>query len=303
MSINLNGLTTEQVNEKTKNIDQMSSLDIVTLMNEEDKKVAEAINQLLPEISLAVDSIVKQLQDGGRLFYIGAGTSGRLGVLDASECPPTFCSPPELVQGIIAGGDYALRFAVEGAEDDKEQGRKDLEERQLTSKDVVVGIAASGRTPYVVGALEYAGQLGAVTIAVSCNGNSVIGQYAVHKLEAIVGPEILTGSTRLKSGTAQKLILNMLSTATMIKLGKVYGNLMVDLNASNEKLLERAKNMVVNVTGVSNDKAIEVLHETNQRVKPAIVMIEAGVSFKKATEAIDQADGFVREAITIAKKG
>ncbi len=303
MKVNLTSLMTEQMNEKTSRIDQLSTIEMVTLMNEEDRTVAEAVNKVLPQVAAAVEAIYQSFKNGGRLFYIGAGTSGRLGVLDASECPPTFCTPAEMVQALIAGGERAILVAVEGAEDDQSLGAEDLRNRQLHEKDVVVGIAASGRTPYVIGALAYAKKLGAATIALSCNDNAVISQYADYKIEAVVGPEILTGSTRLKAATAQKMILNMLTTTSMIKLGKVYGNLMVDLNASNDKLVERARNMVTNVTNVTYEKAIEVLNETNQKVKPAIVMIKAGVSFDKAVEAISAAEGFVREAIDIAKKG
>ncbi|WP_042459493.1 N-acetylmuramic acid 6-phosphate etherase [Neobacillus dielmonensis] len=301
--MNITTLTTEQRNERSRNIDQLSTLEIIQLMNHEDSTVAAAVGVALPQIEAAIEAIVGALQRKGRLFYVGAGTSGRLGVLDAAECPPTFCTPPEQVQAIIAGGEQAMFIAVEGAEDDLEQGAKDLESRGFTSSDVVVGIAASGRTPYVIGALEYARKLGAVTISLACNQNAEISKHADHKMEVVVGPEVLSGSTRLKSATAQKMILNMLSTTTMIKLGKIYDNLMVDLHASNIKLVERAKRIVMEITGVSYEEAEETLNKTNQKVKPAIVMIMAGVSVEKANDAIQQANGFTRQAVELAKEG
>lgn len=300
MQENLSSLMTEQINNRTENIDQFSTMEIIKLMNEEDRTVADAVQLVLPEIKVAIDSVYQSLKSGGRLFYIGAGTSGRLGVLDASECPPTFLTPPEMVQAIIAGGESAILTAVEGAEDSYEAGAKDLKQRKLESADVVIGLAASGRTPYVVGALKYARELGAETVALSCNLDSDISKYAKNKIEVLVGPEVLTGSTRLKAATAQKMILNMITTATMIKLGKVYGNLMIDLKASNGKLVERARNMVTTITNVNYDKAEEVLNITDQRVKPAIVMIEGNVSYEEASNLINEADGFVRKAIKLA---
>lgn len=303
MNVNLTALTTEQRNQRSRNIDQLSTHEIINLMNNEDSTVTEAIQAALPQIEGAIDAIYHSLKNNGRLFYIGAGTSGRLGVLDAAECPPTFCTPPELVQAIIAGGETAMFTAVEGAEDDLEGGAKDLESRGFTESDVVVGIAASGRTPYVIGALKYARSLGAVTVALACNQNAEISKYADHKIEVVVGPEILSGSTRLKAATAQKMVLNMLTTTTMIKLGKVYDNLMVDLHASNIKLVERAKRIVMDIAGVTYEQAEEALSQTNQKVKPAIVMLAAGVSVEKANEAIWKADGFTRQAIKLAKAG
>ncbi|WP_462410675.1 N-acetylmuramic acid 6-phosphate etherase [Neobacillus sp. Marseille-QA0830] len=303
MNVNITSLTTEQRNERSRNIDQLSTLEMIELMNQEDSTVATAVEAALPQIGTAIDAIYQALKNNGRLFYVGAGTSGRLGVLDAAECPPTFCTPPELVQAIIAGGEQAMFTAVEGAEDNQEQGAKDLESRGFRQSDVVVGIAASGRTPYVIGALQYARQLGAFTISLSCNANAEMSQYADHKIEVVVGPEVLSGSTRLKSATAQKMVLNMLSTATMIKLGKIYDNLMVDLNASNLKLVERAKRIVMEITGVPYQEAEEALKKTNQKVKPAIVMLTAGVSVEKAYELLGQADGFTRKAIELAKEG
>lgn len=303
MKVNLSTLMTEQTNNRSNNIDQLSTLEIIELMNDEDYSVAASVKKVLPLISVGIELIYTALSNGGRLFYIGAGTSGRIGVLDASECPPTFCTPPELIQGIIAGGNTAMFTAVEGAEDNRENGAKDLQDRQLKDMDIVVGIAASGRTPYVIGALEYARSIGAKTIALSCNEQAEISHYADLGIEVIVGPEILTGSTRLKSATAQKMVLNMFTTATMIKLGKVYGNLMVDLNPSNIKLIERARNIVKNITGVSYTEAANILNKTDQKVKPAIVMLLGGVSFDKAKHLLDATNGFVHEAIEKAKGG
>ncbi len=294
-------LTTEQVNDKTKIIDQLTTKEIVGLMNEEDKTVALAVEKILPDITTSIDCIYEALKKGGRLFYVGAGTSGRLGVLDASECPPTFRTPPELVHGIIAGGKGAMFLAVEGAEDNEVQGATDLKTADFCKEDVVVGIAASGRTPYVIGSLKYARSIGAKTIALSCNKNAEISKVADHRMEVVVGPEILTGSTRLKSATAHKMILNMLTTTTMIKLGKVYQNLMVDLNASNEKLMERARNIIMQITDVSYEEAHSTLQKTNWEVKPAIVMIESSVDFEQAKSCIEQAEGSVRKAIEYGK--
>lgn len=295
-------LTTEQVNEKSRNIDRMSTIEIVQLMNAEDQKVIDAVNQEIPNIAKAVEFIYEAIQKGGRLFYIGAGTSGRLGILDAAECPPTFHTPPEMVQGIIAGGEEAVFVAVEGAEDDKEAGKKDLQARSLTKNDVVVGIAASGRTPYVLGALEYANSIGAMTIGLTSNRNVPISRVAKHTIEVVVGPEVITGSTRLKAATAHKMVLNMFSTISMIKLGKTYENLMVDVNATNEKLVQRAHNIVMSVTGVTYEEAEKVLKETNLKVKPAIVMLEANVSYSEALDYLKKANGFIREAIELARK-
>ncbi|WP_230200221.1 N-acetylmuramic acid 6-phosphate etherase [Bacillus niameyensis] len=301
MNINLSKLTTEQVNENTRNIDKMSTMDIIQLMNKEDQKVIDAVNRELPKISQVIDLIHQSFRRGGRLFYIGAGTSGRLGILDAAECPPTFCAPPEMVQGIMAGGKEAVFEAVEGAEDDKDAGKLDLEARKLTDIDIVVGIAASGRTPYVIGGLEFANSIGAATVALSCNEGTPIGKEANISIETVVGPEVLTGSTRLKAASAHKMVLNMFTTASMIKLGKTYENLMIDLNPSNEKLVERAHNMLMTITGATSEEAEEALQITNLRVKPAIVMLKADVSYEKALEKIDKANGFVREAINLAR--
>lgn len=303
LKVNITSLTTEQRNQRSLNIDQLTTSQIIGMMNEEDETVSRAVRKVLPQIDKAIEAIYATLKQSGRLFYIGAGTSGRLGVLDAAECPPTFCTPPDMVQAIMAGGESAMFTAVEGAEDDLDGGAKDLEKRGFTKNDILVGIAASGRTPYVIGALKYAQNLGAITVSLACNENAEISKYAHHSIEVIVGPEILSGSTRLKSATAQKMILNMLSTTAMIKLGKVYGNLMVDLHASNLKLIERARRIVMDVTGITYQEAEVILNQTNQKVKPAIVMALAGVSLEKANEVIDRANGFTRKAIEFANEG
>lgn len=301
MSVDLSNLTTEQRNDDSMQIDQLSTLEVLDLINKEDRTVAEAVQHVLPQIGAAVEAIYHSLKNGGRLFYIGAGTSGRLGVIDAAECPPTFSTEPNLVQAIIAGGEKALLVAVEGAEDSMELGASDLQQLNFSKEDVVVGIAASGRTPYVIGALEYAKSIGAETISLSCNRNSDISKIANYQIEVIVGPEVLTGSTRMKAATAQKMVLNMLSTTVMIKLGKVYENLMVDVKASNQKLIERAKNIVMTVTKADEKMACTILEKTNYEVKPAIVMIKANVPYEEAIKAIDLADGMVRKAINLAR--
>jgi N-acetylmuramic acid 6-phosphate etherase len=300
LKVDLSALITEQVNQKSKNLDELSTVEILRLMNDEDRTVADVVREVIPQIEHAIESIHGVLLNGGRLFYIGAGSSGRLGVLDASECPPTFQTPPELVQSVMAGGAGAIFAAVEGAEDNPELAVKDLQDRQLTSQDAVVGISASGRTPYVVGALSYAKQVGAVTVALACNEGSLIGSIAEHRIEVVVGPEILMGSTRLKAATAQKLVLNMISTTSMVKLGKVYQNLMVDLNANNQKLIDRARRIVMMVTGKTYAAAKKVLDRTGQKVKPAIVMIEADVTYEIAMEVISTSEGYVRQAIELA---
>ncbi len=279
------------------NLDQMTPLEIVTAMNREDRKVPEAVEKCLPQIAELVSAVEKAFMEGGRLFYMGAGTSGRLGVLDASECPPTYGVPAEMVVGLIAGGDIALRNPVEGAEDDRTLGRKDLEERNLTAKDVVVGIAASGRTPYVLGGFEYAKSLGCMTAAVSCNVGSAIGQAADIAIEAEVGPEVLTGSTRLKSGTAQKMILNMITTASMVRIGKAYQNLMIDVVQSNEKLHTRAENIAMDATGVSREEARRAIDEAGGSVKLAVTMLLAECDVETARGLLEKSRGHVREAI------
>lgn len=279
----------------------MSTIDILSVINDEDRKVALAVQKVLPQIEQTVEATVQSFKKGGRLFYIGAGTSGRIGILDAVECPPTFSTNPELVQGIIAGGKDAIEVAVEGAEDDADLGKKDLSDRNLTDRDIVIGIAASGRTPYVIGALKYAQEIGATTVSLTSNEKAIISEYADIVIEVVTGPEVITGSTRLKAATAHKMILNMISTTSMIKMGKVYENLMVDVSISNIKLKERAINIIRTVTDVSYDVAKETLEKSNHEVKPAIVMIEGNVAYEKAISLIDQADGYVRKAIELAK--
>ncbi|WP_413375422.1 N-acetylmuramic acid 6-phosphate etherase [Alkalihalobacillus sp. 1P02AB] len=302
MELDLSGLTTEKRNEQTLNIDQLSTLEVLTLMNKEDETVALAVRKCLPTIEQATNVIYEAMKKGGRLFYVGAGTSGRLGVIDASECPPTFRTEPGLVQGIMAGGEKAITTAVEGIEDRPEEGKRDLENAHFGVDDVVVGIAASGRTPYVIGAIEYAASLGAKTIALTANTNSELSEVAECAIEVSVGPEVLTGSTRLKAATAHKMVLNMLSTTTMIKLGKVYENLMVDLNASNLKLKERAKNIVMNATGASEKKAGSTLMKANNDVKVAIVMLRGNVGYEEALTLLQQGNGFVRKAIELTQR-
>jgi N-acetylmuramic acid 6-phosphate etherase len=290
-------MTTETRNPNTMNLDEMSSLEIITVMNEEDANVPKAIKNVLPKIAQAVDWVKEAFLSGGRLIYMGAGTSGRLGVLDASECPPTFGVSPDMVVGIIAGGDTALRNAAEGAEDDYAQGQKDLMDIGLKENDVVVGIAASGRTPYVIGGLDYAKSIGSHRISVVCNLNSEMAAASELAIEVIPGPEVLTGSTRLKAGTAQKLVLNMISTAAMVGIGKAYENLMVDVVPSNKKLDVRAEKIVMEATGVNKDEARKYIDEASGNVKTAIVMILAGYSFEEASKKLKECNGHVRIAI------
>ncbi|MEW9121553.1 MAG: N-acetylmuramic acid 6-phosphate etherase [Thermotaleaceae bacterium] len=295
------GMITEQINRNTVDIDSMSIREIVTCINNEDKTVAYAVEKVIPQISDAVELTVSALKRGGRMLFIGAGTSGRLGVLDASECPPTFNTDPELVKGIIAGGDVALRKAVEGIEDHEEAAVKDLKKEALDHKDVVIGIAASGRTPYVIGGLKYAKEIGAKAIGISCNPQSKILKYSDVIIEVIVGPEVISGSTRLKSGTAQKMILNILSTTTMIKLGKTYKNLMVDLQTSNHKLKERAIRILKEVTQNNDEyQAIAMLEKTDWNVKEAIVLWESGCSIAEVRNYLKESEGFVNKAIELA---
>lgn len=293
----LEHLTTECRNEKTMRLDEMKMLDLLEVMNEEDRKVAYCVQNEIPQIAKAVEMIVAAMKHGGRLIYMGAGTSGRIGLLDAVECPPTFNTDPSEVIGLIAGGESAFIKAVEGAEDSFTLSIEDLKEIQLTNKDVVVGIAASGRTPYVIAGLNYAKQLGAGTVSISCNKGSEIGKIATIAIEVVNGPEVLTGSTRLKAGTAQKLVCNMLSTASMVGVGKVYGNLMVDLQLTNEKLVERAKRIIMDATECSYEMAEEYLVKANKQPKVAIVMILTNVSYEEAVDRLKAAEGFIRKAI------
>ncbi|KFX19272.1 N-acetylmuramic acid 6-phosphate etherase [Pectobacterium betavasculorum] len=296
-NLNLGKLVSETRNPATMTLDQFSTLEMMRVFNQEDRKVPEAIAQVLPAIAEAVDLATVSLQEGGRLIYLGAGTSGRLGVLDASECPPTFGVPHGLVIGLIAGGPGALLKAVEGAEDDPALGAADLEALSLTAVDMVIGLAASGRTPYVIGALRYARDVGCRTAAISCNPHSPIAQEAQVAISPVVGPEALTGSTRLKSGTAQKLVLNMISTGVMVKLGKVYQNLMVDVKATNVKLLDRACRIVVEATGAELDKARQALAQSDNDVKPAILMLLANIDVETARERLKKHNGYLREAL------
>lgn len=293
----LERLVSEDRNPKTMDIDLLPTIEILRKINDEDSGVPAAVEKVIPEIAAAVDRIVSAFQKGARLVYIGAGTSGRLGVLDASECPPTFGVPEDMVLGLIAGGPKALMRAAEGAEDDPQQGMKALQDIKLTADDVVVGIAVSGRTPYVIGGLTYARQVGATTVALSCNPRSTIAGIADIAISPFVGPEVLAGSTRLKSGTAQKLVLNMLTTAGMIRIGKSYQNLMVDLNPSNKKLVARAVGIVMQTTGCTAQQARQALDQTGKDVKLAILVTITGMSVKEARQALDNAGGFLRKAI------
>ena len=293
----LSTLITEQRNPNSMNVDSLSALEIVQLMNDEDKQVPLAIEKCLPQIAQAAECIVAAFQQGGRLVYIGAGTSGRLGVLDASECPPTFGVSPEMVKGIIAGGERALRHPIEGAEDSKTQAVVDLQTIQFSSKDVLVGIAASGRTPYVIGALEYAKSLGSVTVSIASNPNSAMANIVDIAIDTVVGPEVLTGSSRLKSGTAQKLVLNMLTTASMILMGKCYQNLMVDVQASNEKLKARAIRIVMQATDCDKALAEETLKQADQNAKLAIMMILSGLDRAQAEALLEKHHGKLQLAL------
>lgn len=290
-------LVSEGRNPNTMGIDLMPTLDILQTINAEDRTVPEAVGRVIPDIARAVDAIVAAFGKGGRLVYAGAGTSGRLGVLDASECPPTFGVPSGMVVGLIAGGPEALVSATEGAEDRAEDGAADLRGIGLTDRDVLVGIAVSGRTPYVIGALDHARSVGAVTVALSCNPAAVIARIADIAISPVVGPEVLTGSTRLKSGTAQKLVLNMLTTASMIRIGKTYENLMVDLHASNSKLLARAVSIVMQATDCTTQEAEQALERTGNDVKLAILVTLTGKDVEEARAALSGAGGFLRRAI------
>ena len=300
--LDLNLLDTEGINENSMEIDSMSTLDILKTINEEDKKVALTIEEVLPDIEKAIEAIYSKVKNEGRIVYIGAGTSGRLGVLDASECPPTFGVEPAMVTGIIAGGVKALYSAIEGAEDDADQAIRDLEAISFSKNDVLVGLAASGRTPYVLRALEYANDLGSVTVSISCVRQAKISAVAKFPIEAVVGSEIVTGSTRMKAGTAQKLILNMISTTIMIKLGKVYGNLMVDVKATNEKLKIRAKNIIEMTTGLEGDEAQKIYEESGFSVKNAIVMEKTGLGKDEALNLLNENEGRISNVLRKYKK-
>lgn len=289
--------STESRNPATTDLDTLSTLDVVRVMNAEDHRVADAVEKALPAIARAVDLIVDSFERGGRLVYVGAGTSGRLGVLDASECPPTFGAPATQVVGLIAGGRGAMFQAVEGAEDDEALGRADLEAIDVTDADTVVGIAASGGTPYVQGALRYATSVGAHTVSIACNPGATISGLASVAIEVDNGPEVLTGSTRLKAGTSQKMILNMLSTAAMVKIGKVYGNLMVDVSPTNTKLNARAVRIVCAATDCTPDEASAALAASGQHAKTAIVMILCGLDAAAARARLEAGGGFIRTAI------
>lgn len=299
MGLTLDNLLTEARNPQTMELDSMTPLEIVTAMNREDARVPESIRPQLPNVARCVAWATEAIRSGGRLIYMGAGTSGRLGVLDAVECPPTFGVSPDVVVGLIAGGEGAFVKAVEGAEDSRELGKADLEAIGLTPKDLVVGIAASGRTPYVLGGLAYANSLGCKTAAISCNPGSALGKEARLAIEVAPGPECLTGSTRLKAGTAQKLILNMISTATMVGCGKAYSNLMVDVMQTNEKLVVRAQNIVMEATGVSRDSAKEAIALAGGSCKLAVTMILADCTVEEAKERLERCGGSVRQAIAL----
>jgi N-acetylmuramic acid 6-phosphate etherase len=295
--MDLTKLATEKRNPDTINIDELSTLEVVQKIHEADLGVASCITPVLSEISMVAEKVVEAFETGGRLIYIGAGTSGRLGVLDASECPPTYGTDPNLVVGLIAGGDYALQHAIEGAEDDSELGRKDLQKINVTKKDVVVAIAASGRTPYCLGAMEYAKNQGAFTAAVVCSLHSPMENAADTSITVVTGPEVVTGSTRMKAGTAQKLVLNMISTTSMIKWGKVYSNLMVDVQPTNAKLKQRAKNIIIEAAGVSEKEAEQALKEQDGNTKAAIFQLVTGVSPDEAKTHLEQQNGRLKEAI------
>lgn len=293
--VSIENLTTERQNPQTLHLDELSIREACRLMNEEDAQVAKAVGEELPSIEKVIEKVIEAFRKGGRLIYIGAGTSGRLGVLDAAECVPTFGVEPTMVVGLIAGGKKAMLTAVEGAEDSLDLAEEELRQIQLAKNDVVIGIAASGRTPYVIGGLRYAQDVGAVTCSLSCNKEALISKEAQLAIEVDCGPEFLTGSTRLKAGTAQKLILNMISTISMIGIGKVYGNLMVDVQPTNQKLVERAKRIIMSATEVSYEIAEEFYEKADHNVKVAIVMILTGSSRKKALEKLQTADGFIRK--------
>lgn len=294
--IELNNLVTERRNPLTMNLDDMDISEFLNIMNAEDTKVPLKVKEALPQIEKAVTKMIETLKKKGRIFYIGSGTSGRLGILDAVECPPTFTTTNE-INGIIAGGDSAFVKAKEGAEDNEEAGKAEIVENGITSKDVVIGLAASGRTPHTIGALKQAKEIGAYTVAIACNPNSKIGEVADLAIEIDVGPEVLTGSTRLKAGTAQKLVLNMLSTASMVGIGKTYQNLMVDLKPSNEKLVERSKKIIMEATGCDYQQAKEAFEQSHHRPKIAILMVLLDCNESEASQRLERNNGFIKKAI------
>lgn len=295
--MNLEGLTTEARNEATKKIDQVSTLEMVTLINQEDQKVAQAIEKVLPQIAAAIDAAAERFKKGGRLIYCGAGTSGRLSALDAIELTPTYSVSPERAFGILAGGEKAMYQAIEGAEDSKELAIEDLTQHQLTARDVVIAIAASGRTPYAVSAIEYGKKVGALTISVTCNNQSPMNQLAEIGIAPIVGPEVITGSTRMKAGSAQKMVLNMFSTGIMVKVGNIYQNLMVNVQPTNEKLIQRATNIIKEAAEIEESQAKEYLEAAQLEVAPAIVMAKAHVDFQKAKQLLAEHDGRISEVL------
>ncbi|EGO5824188.1 N-acetylmuramic acid 6-phosphate etherase [Enterococcus faecalis] len=295
--MNLEGLTTEARNEATKKIDQVSTLEMVTLINQEDQKVAQAIEKELPQIAAAIDAAAERFKKGGRLIYCGAGTSGRLGALDAIELTPTYSVSPERAFGILAGGEKAMYQAIEGAEDSKELAIENLTQHQLTARDVVIAIAASGRTPYAVSAIEYGKKVGALTISVTCNNQSPMNQLAEIGIAPIVGPEVITGSTRMKASSAQKMVLNMFSTGIMVKVGNIYQNLMVNVQPTNEKLMQRATNIIKEAAEIEESQAKEYLEAAQLEVAPAIVMAKAHVDFQKAKQLLAEHDGRISEVL------
>lgn len=299
--MNIKDLITEERNPNTMNIDSMSTLEMVRTINHEDQKVAAAVGQQDQQIARAIDAAAKRYQQGGRLIYVGAGTSGRLGVLDAAELVPTYGIKPERAVGLIAGGKQAMLQAVEGAEDDLELGQQDLRRLHLSAKDTVIGLAASGRTPYVVGSLDFANEVGALTIVIACVPNAVISSHAEIGIEAVVGPEVITGSTRMKAGTAQKMILNMISTGVMIKQGKVYQNVMIGVQPTNAKLIDRACRIISTTTGVSTSEAMTALHNSANDVSVAIIMIETGRSKADARDLLAKANGNVAAVLQANK--
>jgi N-acetylmuramic acid 6-phosphate etherase len=292
---------TEQVNPFTENIDMVPTSEIVRLINQEDARVAAAVAVELENIARAIDAIAERMRGGGRLIYIGAGTSGRLGVLDASECPPTFSTPPELVVALIAGGPRAITESVEGAEDEYEVGAQQVAELKVTRDDSVIGVAASGGTPYVLGGMEEARKCGALTISLACNRPSKLEEIADIGIAPLVGPEVIAGSTRLKAGTAQKLVLNMISTSVMVKLGKTFGNLMVDVQTKNIKLRDRARNIVAQACGISLERSAQILDDCDGEVKAAIVSELAGVPAEHARQLLKRSGGMVRKALSLQR--